>query len=222
MYRSIGCLAAFAVCLGAASASAQQVQGEATVTVQPGPVYQQQQPPPPGYGQPVYGQPVYGQPVYGQPVYQQPYYAPPPQQPAQPRYVDQEESIMGLWLTGVILLPVSYVLTMTAAWSTVESSSGSFERDIDYAWFSFIPLVGPWFMLAQNDTRSLNESEIAGALLAGVAQTAGLVLIVLGLAIKRTVRVATYSLGNERGPELSFDVGGGPTGAQVGLTLSHF
>lgn len=226
MRRFLGSLAVITVCLGGASlAHAQTVQGEATVTVgqQPGAqvqVYGQPQPygypqqqPPPGYGQ---QQPYYGQP-YQQP---QPYYAPQPVQPAQPRYVDREESITGLWVSGVIILPVSWVLTWTTATATLDSS-----RDIDYWLWSWIPIVGPWAMIAQGDdgSRALNGEEIAGAAIAGVAQIAGLAMIILGATIKRTVRVATYALdGSERAPELTLGVAPTLGGGMLTAELTHF
>jgi hypothetical protein len=218
--RKLGFLAVVAVSLaGVSLASAQevQVQGQGTVSIgqpppQQPPVYQQA-PPPPGYGQ-YQQQPVYGQqPVYQpQPVYQQPqpYYVQP--QPQQPRYVDREESMAPLWISGVILLPVSFVLTGLAA-----TSGGG---PVDYILFNWIPLVGPWFAIGQD---FVSDEEIAGSVLGGLAQATGLVLIILGIAIRRTVRVATYALGDgERAPELTFNVAGGPTSAQLGLTLSHF
>lgn len=224
MRRGLGFIAAIAVCLsGASLAHAQQVQGEAQVTVQPGQVqgqvyvqpqqpYQQpygypQQQPPPGYGQP-----------YAQP---QPYYQPQPVAPAQPRYVERSESIPGLLVSGVIILPVSWVLTWTVATATLDGTG----RDIDYWLWSWVPLVGPWFMLGQGDDggRGLNEAEVGGALLAGIAQATGLILIILGAAIRRTVRVATYALGDdERAPELSFSAAPVDGGGVLGLTLTHF
>lgn len=226
MRRGLGFIAAIAVCLsGASLAHAQAVQGEAQVTVQPGQVqgqvyvqpqqpYQQpygypQQQPPPGYGQP-----------YAQP---QPYYQPQPVAPAQPRYVERSESVPGLLVSGVIILPVSWVLTWTMTTATLDSTG----RDVDYWLWSWVPLIGPWFMLGQGDDstfgRGLNESEVGGAILAGVAQATGLILIILGAAIRRTVRVATYALGDdERAPELSFSAAPVDGGGVLGLTLTHF
>lgn len=225
--RTLSCIAVIAAALGGVGlAEAQTVeaqvggQGEATVTIgQPPPpdqgtVYVA----PPGYGQPAYPQQqqVYVQPQYQQPMYQQ-------VQPAQPRYEDREDDIPALWITGVVLFPVSYLFTAIAATSTQDCVFGSTCRDGDYLLFSWIPLVGPWFMLAQNDTRELNAEEITGAFFGGLAQVTGLTLIILGFALRRTVRVATYALDrSERSPQLAFNVIGGPTQASVGLTLTHF
>lgn len=215
--RKLGLLAAVAVGLaGVSLASAQevQVQGQGTVSIgqpppQQGPVYQPA-PPPPGYGQPVYQQPVYGQPVYQQPVYAQPqpYYVQP--QPQQPRYVERQEAITPLWVSGVVLLPVSYLLTALCA-----TAGGG---PIDYIAWNWVPLIGPWFALGYEE-EFLNSEEIGGAILGGVLQASGLLLIILGVSIRQTVRVATYSLGDgERAPELAFGVS--PNG--VNLSLTHF
>lgn len=231
MRRALGCIAAVAACLGGAGlAHAQQVQGEAQVTVQPGQVqgqvyvqpqqpYQQpygypQQQPPPGYGQP-----------YVQP---QPYYQPQPVAPAQPRYVERTESVPGLLVSGVVILPVSWVLTWTMTTATLGEACDPITgacRDIDYWLWSWVPLVGPWFMLGQGDdgARGLNEAEVGGAILAGITQLAGLTLIILGAAIRRTVRVATYALGDdERAPELSFTAAPLEGGGALTATLTHF
>jgi hypothetical protein len=228
-------LGAITFCLGgsalsAGAAHAQTVQGEATVTVgqppsgqvtvqAPQPYGYPQTQPPPGYGGQVYVQPQpYAQP---QPYVQQPYYAQ-PVQPAQPRVVQRQQSITGLWVSGIIIFPVSWVLTWSAATATLDSS-----RDIDYWLWSWVPLVGPWFMLGQGDDtswgRGLNESEIAGALLAGVAQLAGLTMFILGLSIKQTVNVTTYALDqSERPTQISFGVAPALAGGQLTATLTHF
>lgn len=233
MRRVFGGLAVVGVCLGGvgfAHAQGAAVEGDATVTVDPngqpsvqaqGQVttqappanyqYQQQQAPPPGYGQQPYPQQQYAQP-YPQQQYPQPYYAP-PVQPAQPRYVERTESTPALWVTGVVLLPVSWVLTWSATTATLDGY-----RDGAYWGWSWVPLVGPWFMIG--DSYGLNGSEIAGAVLSGIAQLSGLTLIILGVAIRQTVRVATYALDDsERAPELTLGVaptyGGGMLTAQI-------
>ncbi|HEY8432352.1 MAG TPA: hypothetical protein VIL20_28460 [Sandaracinaceae bacterium] len=231
MRRALG-IAAIAATLGGTSLAAAQVQGEAQITIQPGPapqgqVYVQPQPygyqpaPPPGYA------------PYPQQPQPQPYYAPQPAAPPQPRYVERWESIPGLLASGAIILPVSYVLTWTMTTATLpdacsETFTGSVVcRDIDYWILSWVPLVGPWFMLGQNgdgiDERALNEGEVAGALLSGLAQVTGLTLIILGAVIRRKVRVATYALGDgERAPQLSFGASPVEGGGVLGATLTHF
>ena len=168
--------------------------------------------PPPGYGQPSYGQPSPGQPGYAQPN-GQPQYAPTYQAPPrQVSYVDQETSIKGLWIPGIIVFGVSYVLT---------SSLSALSFAPDYASFALIPLVGPWVMLS---VPGLNEDEIAGAILGGVAQLAGVTMFLLGLTLRQTVRVAVYSFDDrdERAPRLALDVLPATAGAMFGVTVTHF
>lgn len=223
MSRIVGCLAAFVCVSGAGLVHAQAVQGEATVTLGQPPQgqvvvqqpygYPQQQPPPPGYGQ-VYAQP---QPYVQQPYVQpQPYYQPQPQ----PQYVERSESITGLWVTGVVLFPVSWVLTWTFTMSTLDSTG----RDPDYTLWSWVPLIGPWFMLGQGDDgRGLNESEIGGAVLSGIVQAASLTMIILGLALRRTVRVAAYALDDsERAPQIELGLAPAYGGGMLSATLTHF
>ena len=198
-------LTSFALLGGASAAEAQQVtvQGQ----VQYGQPYQQQQP---GYGQPP---PGYGQ-SYGQQPYnpQQPYAAPVYQQQPQPRvhYVERQTSIKGLWIPGIVVFGASYVLTAAIGSSLVAG---------DYASWCSVPLVGPWVALGDAN----NDSEVAGAVVGGVLQTAGLAMFVLGLSLRRTVRVAVYSLNDgARSPSLAFDLLPAAGGAQIGLTLRHF
>lgn len=209
-----------ALALAATPAHAQQVQVQGQVQYQP---YGQ---PPPGYGQqpygqayaqPAYGQPTYGQPTYGQPTYGQPYgqpYAPGySAQVRQVRYEERETSVKGLWIPGLVVFGASFVLTGTLA------SSLSYTGD--YPAYAWIPLIGPWMMLS---VPFVNDEEVAGAVLGGVAQAAGLTMFVLGLVMRQSVRVAVYSLdrGNERAPTLALDVAPAPAGGTIGMTLSHF
>ena len=164
--------------------------------------------PPPGYG--VQGQ-VYVQPAptYAQPTYAPTYAAVPPQR--QIRYVEEQTSIKGLWIPGIIIFGVSYVLT------GVMSSSLSF--DSDYTSWSWVPLIGPWVALGY----AANDDESVGSIIGGIAQAAGLTMFILGISLTRTVRVARYALGeDETAPELAFDLLPTPGGAQLGLTLTHF
>jgi len=187
----------------AGPAQAQSVVVQGQVQVQPYGSPQGSAQPPPGYG-------VQGQ-VYVQPTYQ-PNYAPTyARRQPQLRYEDRETTIKGLWIPGVIIFGVSWGLT------SVFASSLSFSDD--YATWSFVPLVGPWVALGYANT----DAETTGSVIAGIAQTAGLAMFVLGLSLTRTVRVATYSLGDEeQAPRLAFDLLPTPGGARAGLTLSHF
>ncbi|HEY8432351.1 MAG TPA: hypothetical protein VIL20_28455 [Sandaracinaceae bacterium] len=172
-------------------------------------------PPPPSYGAPSSGPPTYGQP-YAQPTYGQPYgqpaYVPTYHAPARRvRYVERETSIPGLWIPGIIIFGVSYGLTTAAA---------TLSSDGEYADYSLIPLVGPWLMLGTAN----NDEEVAGALVSGLAQAAGMLMFVLGLSLRERVRVAVYSLEerDERAPRLALEIAPAPAGGVAGLSLSHF
>lgn len=212
----------WAIVVGMIAMSAPSAAEAQTVTVQGQVQYGQPPPgygqPPPGYGQPYYNQPQYGQPQYGQPQYGQPQYGQPQYAPTyqpqvrQVRYVEQEQSIKGLWIPGIIVFGVSWVLTGTMATSLSYDTAY-----IDYSW---IPLVGPWLMLSEAG----NDDELAGALISGIAQLAGVTMFVLGLALRQSVRVAVYSLDrhDERAPQLALELAPAPAGGMVGLALSHF
>ena len=162
---------------------------------------------PPGYG--VQGQ-VYVQPAQQQPVYA-PTYATYPQAQPQPMYEDRETSIKALWIPGIIVFGVSYI--MNGLFSTALSSSG------DYRDWSWAPLIGPWVALGFANT----DDERTGSVIGGLTQAVGATLFILGITLTRTVRVARYSFGNgDQSPELAFDVLPTPGGARAGLTLTHF
>lgn len=194
-------------------ARAQTVTVQGQVQVQPYGQPQGYAQPPPGYtyAQPTYAQPTYGQPTYAQPTYGQPAYA--PTYPAPVRrvhYEERETSIKGLWIPGAILFGASWALT---------GSISSISTNIDYATYGWIPLVGPWLMLGV----ATSDDEVAGALVGGVTQLAGITMFVLGLALHETVRVAVYSLGDDpRAPRLALDVRPAVAGGMVGVTLTHF
>lgn len=189
---------------------------------------------PPGYQTPE-AAPAYGTPDQGAPPYQAPGaatapygaapygaapYAPiaPPPQAApiappttQARLVPVEhsESIRGLWLPGLIVLPVAWVTTWTI-------SSSAFEGDA--ATYSWIPVIGPWLMLTQD----LYGND-AGIIISGVVQGLSALALVLGVAIKRTWTEQEYVIDPETGAtaRVTFDAislrGGGMIGARVEL-----
>jgi len=211
----LGVLGAVALILAPMAAEAQTVTVQGQVQYQPYPQGYGQ--PPPGYGQPQpYAQPQYGQP-YAQPQYPyaQQYQPYGPTYQAQPRrvtYVERETSVKGLWIPGVIVFGVSWILTGTFA--------SALSWDADYASWGWIPLAGPWMMLGVAGS----DDEVAGALIGGITQLAGVTMFILGLTLRQTVRVAQYSLDerDERAPQLAFDVLPAPAGGMVGLTLNHF
>lgn len=166
---------------------------------------QQQGYPPPGYGQ-QYPQQGYPPPGYGQQYPQQQQYA----QPAQP--VQRTENIKALWIPGLIILPLSYILTFTIALSDFPDAG------LDYHLESLIPLVGPWLMLGDANT----GTESVFALIMGIAQLAGLIMIITGLTVRRTVTEEVAERDEDRSPSLFVDVMPAAGGGMLGLTLTHF
>lgn len=181
--------------------------------------YGQQPPPqqaPPPQQQP-YGQQGYGQQPPPQHGYPQPYPGQPqaqqyPQQPQQPMYEERTTSTKALWLPGIIILPVSYVMTWTLA-----ITDFSDEASADYIIDAFIPIAGPWLMLSDSNTGGQSTFAIA----MGLVQTGALVMIIAGLTMRQTVRVPARAEG-DRSPSLHVDLLPSPGGGQVGLTVTHF
>jgi hypothetical protein len=121
----------------------------------------------------------------------------------------EERAVRGLWLTGLITLPVSWILTWTVASTGLPTASAGIA-------YSYIPLVGPWLML----TEPLNGYD-GFAVVMGIAQAAGALMLVLGLTLRETVERqvwVTADLGSGR--TLALDAGAGPEGAFGTLTLS--
>jgi hypothetical protein len=121
--------------------------------------------------------------------------------------VERTSTIRGLWLPGLIVLPIAWLTTMTVASSTFEGDAAS------YAW---IPVVGPWLMLTQD----LNGND-AGVIVSGIVQGLSTLALVLGLAIKRTWVEQQYVIDQNSGARLRFDAislpGGGLAGLQIQL-----
>ncbi|MDQ3035500.1 MAG: hypothetical protein M3Y87_24050 [Myxococcota bacterium] len=179
-------------------------------------------PAPSPYGAPTYGVPPdaaapYGSRPYGSRPYGYAPLAPPPRAApiapptTQARLVPVEHSasIRGLWLPGLIVLPVAWVTTWTI-------SSSAFEGDAaTYAW---IPVIGPWLMLTQD----LGGND-AGIIVSGVVQGLSALALVLGLSIKRTWTEQEYVIDPATGAtaRVTFDAislpGGGLLGARVEL-----
>lgn len=123
--------------------------------------------------------------------------------------VERTGSIRGLWLPGLIVLPVAWVTTWTV-------SSSAFVGDA--ATFSWIPVIGPWLMLTQD----LNGND-AGIILSGVVQGVSALALILGLSIKRTWTEQEYVIDPATGAtaRVTFDAislpGGGLAFARVEL-----
>lgn len=96
---------------------------------------------------------------------------------------EHTESIRGVWIPGLIVLPISWILTWSVASTTTRLEGDAIE-------FSYIPIIGPWLMLGQ----PMNGEE-AYYVLAGIFQGASALALVLGLAIRRTVREQVWVTG---------------------------
>jgi hypothetical protein len=152
------------------------------------------------------------QPVYApQPLYApQPYYWPQPLAAAQRAgappalYRTEERELRGLWITGLALWGVAWVMD----WAV----TGLSQEPGDLRGVAFVPVVGPWVQLAMGQGSASSEGETL-LIADGIAQAAGLAMIVLGAVLKREVRV------RER-PGLSVVVAPARGGASVGLSGS--
>ena len=120
---------------------------------------------------------------------------------------EHTESIRGLWIPGLIGLPLSWLLTWSVAATSMRLDGHAIE-------FSYIPIVGPWLMLGE----PLNGDE-AYYITAGVFQGASALALVLGLAIRRTVREQVWVAGALSDLRVDFELapvaGGGAGSATV-------
>jgi hypothetical protein len=165
-----------------------------------------QQPPPPGYPPPGYPPPGYPPPGYGYPppgygypppgAYPPGYYPPAAQQPpavnpskwqegdrVPPGYHVEERARRGMIIGGAITLGVPYIIGLSfASDADFENSSG---------WLA-VPALGPWLMMAFREDQCDDSIDRAddclsdGALrffltLDGLAQTAGAILLLVGI-----------------------------------------
>jgi hypothetical protein len=186
---------------GAPAPPVQAGPGQTVVVVQPG--YGQQ--PPPGYGQPPpgYGQPPagYGQPPAGA------YYAPAPGYPGMPmgpKVLDYEEGDAipagyrtgtrirkGLVIGGSVMLGVSYLITIMAAGIGQAVNDVGTQGTKDFGPL-LIPVAGPFIGIA---TTHASSGGAFGLAFLGTVQTAGLAMLIGGIAAPKTVL-----LRNEAGP----------------------
>jgi hypothetical protein len=120
----------------------------------------------------------------------------------------EERAVRGLWLTGLIALPVSWILTWTVASTGLPTASTGIT-------YSYIPLVGPWLML----TEPLNGYD-GFAVAMGLVQAAGALMLVLGLTLRETVERREWVIGDlGGGRRIALDAGAGPEGGFGTLTL---
>ncbi len=85
----------------------------------------------------------------------------------------ETQSIRGLWVPGLVGLPVSYVITWVVG--SVTLPAGSSAADLAY-----IPVLGPWLILGEG----LNGGGGEFYATMGIIQGVSLVCLVLGLAIR--------------------------------------
>lgn len=149
----------------------------------------------PDYGTPAPTVPVVVGPATTVPVVVGPATAVP-----QPRLVqiERSSSIKGLWLPGMIVLPVCWVLTWSSAMAAFPESETA-----DFAW---IPVIGPWLMLGTD----LNGGE-GYAILSGVVQGVAALAIVLGLSIRRSWIEQRYVMEGPGGAPVQLSFGAAPT-----------
>ena len=142
--------------------------------------------PPPGYQQ-------YPPPYQPYPGAETMY--PPPGAAAWPRYIkDWQEgqpvpygyhpetrARKGLVIPGAVLFGVCYGLSMLIA--TAQSDSSYDSTRYDALW---IPVIGPFVQAAKSNTSNNDDQTF---ILDGLAQTAGLTMLILGLAMPRKILV---------------------------------
>jgi hypothetical protein len=164
------------------------------------------QPPPAGYGQPppgYYGQPPpgYGQPPPGGYYAPAPGYAPTPgytTAPMGPRYLDYEEGDAippgyrtgtrirkGLVIGGSVMFGVSYLITIFAAGigQAVTNINETSTKDFGPL---LIPIAGPFIGIS---TTHASSGGAFGLAFLGITQTAGLGMLIAGIAAPKTVLV---------------------------------
>lgn len=122
---------------------------------------------------------------------------------------EHQESIRGLWIPGLITLPLSWILTWAVASTTTRLDGDAIE-------FSYIPILGPWLMLGE----PLNGDE-GYYVAAGIFQATSALALVLGLAIRRTVREQVWVSGEmvELGVDLHLTPAPGGGAASATLTF---
>lgn len=129
-----------------------------------------------------------------------------PGEPAPPGYVYQEKTRVGPIVGGSVLFGSVYALTAFAGFVGELGNAVTYDgpRQTSYASL-FVPAVGPFMQIA-----SSSPSAGAATVLAidGIAQCAGVALLVYGLSSKRTIFV-------RQDVALAPVVGNGTTGAML-------
>ena len=152
--------------------------GQVQVQAQ-GPQVQQPQPQP----QPQ----VYGQPQQ-QPVYQQP----------QPQPREETSHMVGLIVSGAVLLGASWITNMivSAFAGTVDTASSDPEDWDEFRYIGLIPVLGPWIQMAVKPTPFDHDDWAYFLMVDGILQAAGLTMLIIGAAVPVTRTV--YAENGER------------------------
>jgi len=103
--------------------------------------------------------------------------------PVMPAYGERTTSIRGLWIPGLIGLPIAWVATWVHA--SLSLTAGSEGENV-----AFIPAVGPWLVLASQN------ADAGYYIAAGIVQDVSLLCLVLGLAIRIPEARARVALGD--------------------------
>lgn len=183
-------------------------------------------PPPPGgyyYGQPPYGAPP---PPYGQPPYGQPppgYYGPPSSAIPGPKVMDYEEgqpvpdgyhvatkARRGLIIGGAVTFGSVYLLTTLTA-AAIESDDHSLVSSGDSYTPLYIPVAGPFIAIS---TVNAEGGGVFILLLDGIAQAAGVAMLIGGIASP-----ATKLVRNDVSWQVHPIVGGGTVGLGISGSL---
>jgi hypothetical protein len=152
---------------------------------------------------------VYTPPGYGTGVAQP---TAPMMRTPQVQTVERSASIRGLWLPGLIALPISYVITWSVASATLSPGS-------DAVSYAFIPLVGPWLVL----TGDANGGE-AFYVAMGLIQDVAALCLILGLSIRQTWTETVFVADAEDPRSARISLAPRPYAGGMGaeLTLTHF
>ncbi len=131
-------------------------------------------------------------------------------------YTRETRGIPGLYIAGPIVLGVAW-LTTIAVTTAINSEGGVEDSEAKAIGYACIPIAGPWAMMADSDVDTRDYT--APLVVSGVLQGAGLAMTILGLTIRREVRVPS-AIHPARSLTLSLHPVPTPSGG--GLMLSAF
>lgn len=116
------------------------------------------------------------------------------QTPPAPETVTREKPILGLLISGPIVLGVSYLSTLAVS-GALAATSTSPRAGKNFA-YTAIPLVGPLVLLADPDKKTGDFA--APLVIASIVQTGGLVMTILGATLTTKETVPAAGLGEGR------------------------